>query len=256
MKWRMKRGGFFSMLIPSRGFRNKNDRKSLLLSKQHKGAESPEEKIRDLTLTNASNIGTALMVTNSYRVLAILWAITGLFPIFVSLSSTSINALAKEMTEQLQEINLVANDTSNETCVFLHTSVSAWTKGVTSPKYMYQTNHRPHYEKRDFDEPFLLTLDLQPYRCNFEPKTFANMYNCTDTVDPELRDACETWDSLRLENSTEGVADAQGVREGSVLEFTRVNLANLTNVTSAEMTDKVEFSVQARFDHSYLVATA
>jgi len=44
------------------------------------------QETKDAALTNASNIGTALMSTNSYRALVIAWVV-GLFPVVLSIAS-------------------------------------------------------------------------------------------------------------------------------------------------------------------------
>ncbi len=221
MKWRVKRSGLFSMLIPSLGSRTYHDRKSLAHHDQLDD-EKREEKIKELTLINASNIGTALMVTNSYRALITLWAITGLFPVLISLSSSAINALGLEMTQQLQSINLLANDTSDSTCEFLLSSINSWTRSVSSI----------HYGNM-IENAFLLSVDVQPYRCGLDQNNL-------------------------LAEEGEDVANSYGIREGSLVEYVEAHLGWVGslpgNATPPSML--VEFSVIANFDHSHLIKTA
>lgn len=221
MKWRVKRTGLFSMLIPSLGSRTYHDRKSLAY-RDKLDDEKREEKIKELTLINASNIGTALMVTNSYRALTILWAITGLFPVLISLSNSAMNALGHEMTQQLQSVNVLANDTSDLTCNFLLSGINAWTRSVSHLHY-----------GNEVEDPFLLTVDVQPYRCGLNQS------------------------NLLVENNV-AVANAFGVREGSVIEYVESQLGWMgpTSGNSTSPSSFEEFSVTARFNHSNLIRTA
>ena len=65
------------------------------------------QKQRDAALINGSNIGTALMVTNSYRVLTIFCAITGLFPMITLIYYRGVsNSVVIDMVDQLQGTNI------------------------------------------------------------------------------------------------------------------------------------------------------
>ena len=257
MKFKMKRGGFFSVFIPSRGARTFKEDKTLLQSGTALDAETREEKLKDLTLTNASNIGTALMVTNSYRALVILWIIMGVFPMILSLSSTVRNPVTKEMTEQLQATNLVASDLSdNETCPFLQDSVSSWVSTMT----------QTYYEEEEFDDPFLLSLVVKPFRCNLNASVSANVWACgrskvgEDEDGENLEAACHSWAMMNETDATaEDFATTQGVRRGSITSFWQSNVGNLTTAnedTGSTLTETVEFSVLAMFDQTAMIEIA
>jgi hypothetical protein len=242
-KYRMKRGGFLSTFIPSFGARNSHERKSLLI-KDDIGKEAKDEKVRELTLTNASNIGTALIVTNSYRALILLWTILGLFPLIMTLSSTMRNRSAQDMTVQLQSTNLIASDTSDETCLFLQHSLSAWVKALSS------TSHGD----AEYNDPFLLSLVMTPYRCGLTETKDANGFACdldlpkaVELSDPFLENACQRWSFNDTDWSNDQFANAHGRRVGSISLFEVSDFGNFTVVDSGS-TSETEFSVLARFD--------
>lgn len=255
MTRRKKQGGFLSHIIPpSSAVSSSNFLGSSSLTKQ-KRVTRPDERKRkrkDAALTNASNIGTALMATNSYRALAIVWAIIGLFPLVFLTISTEFNDEADSMTEQLQATNLVASNTLEETCVYLTESVASWLVGVSSRHYLQE------------DGPYLMTLDLQPYRCGFDSNQFTNIHICEvlsgGNLPAEVEDFCRIW-SAYADNgrSNSDLASASGIREGSIVEYSRVNNGTLlimaqdgSIVTSLE----TSFSVVSRFDQTITIRTA
>jgi hypothetical protein len=248
-KWKPGQGGLLSNVIPTQGSRTFQERNSMIEVKKTAQSSRQEQK-KDNSLTNASTIGTALMVTNSYRALLLTWAITGLLPVFVSLASPNYNEIADQMTAQLQGTNLVASDTSNATCEYLEQSVTSWIFGVSN-----------QYDR--YDGPYLLNLDLKPYRCEFNNITPAHQQICEfwDTVDSlnstdrETAYYCSVWTNA---SDVQSVASAYGIRSGSILVYEEEQLANLTGVfeDGLTMTIPVNYSVKTMFDLTWSVKVA
>lgn len=119
------------------------------------------------SLVNASNIASALMVTNSYRAMTLLCVITGIFPMISLMFFSGIaNTVASDMVWQLQGTNLMllsSNATSDSNCAFLATTVQSW---IYSWEYMERK-----LVTTDTDH-FLLGLVISPARC---AENFASM---------------------------------------------------------------------------------
>jgi len=257
MKSKARQVGFLSNFVPGTGVVRSSgvgqDRCSISDSKIKAGAsKEDEQKKRDATLTNASNIGTALMATNSYRALVSAWAIMGLFPIVFFLTDTFQNGVAYQMTDQLQATNLVASDTSEETCQFLLASTAAWVVGVGSATFT------------DEDQPYLLTLDIAPYRCAFDGISLANVRVC-ELADDIFGDAfltsasssCMIWSEYNVTDNIGAIAQVGGKREGSMLEITRTEEGTLAVVQQDGSIEEVNasYSVIATFDQTYSIQT-
>ena len=203
----------------------------------HDNNQNNENK--DLALTNASNIGTALMVTNSYRAISLLWVITGIFPIFIySMNSILINNVAPEMTDQLQATNLIANDTSDETCEFLFNSVHAWILAVVAPD-----------AADDPSDPYLVSLTIEPDRCNISANICEEVVTSTDSSEK----LCDLRREL-LGKSLDEMADVLGVRSGSIVTYDKYDF-NYPFLNYSEPVNTT-FSVVSSFDQSYTIATA
>ncbi len=256
MTWRPNKSTILSNIIPpavhhrgSRVIMSSNDpRHSLVGTTSIKSSSTDKSHRTDRKLTNASNIGTALMVINSYRSLAIVCLIAGLFPIFFSFMTSLINPLSDRMTSQLQATNIVAADTSNATCTFLDVSVKSWLVAIDVRGGDY-TN-------------YLMTLDIQPRRCNYSDMYFVNVDVCRGLAfipQPAVL-ICMEWnlyDTLTM--TTKEIAQAANVRSGSITELEYTNLRDFTvvqedgsNIVMANTT----FSVTARFDHSITIEKA
>jgi hypothetical protein len=198
------------------------------------------------TLTNASNIGTALMAINSYRALAIVCLVIGLFPMLFSLTTLLVNPLADQMTRQLQAVNLVAADTSNATCAFLKRSIEAWLIAVGT--------------HGGSDDSYLLTLDLRPIRCgNIGVNAFTNAALCR-TWNDTAPDICDQWSTFEYGDTNAEIANASGIREGSIEVLEQNMTANLTWISpddgSVAVVESTEFSVLTRFNHSMSIQAA
>jgi len=116
-----------------------------------------EQKQRNVALINASNIGTALMVTNSYRALTILVMILGVLPMITLIYFGGVvNTVATDMIGQLQETNRLVTVENETNCEFLVDSVEAWAKSWYARDYDLITSPT---------QDFLIALILQPARC-------------------------------------------------------------------------------------------
>lgn len=199
---------------------------------------APNHRDKDLTLTNASNIGTALMVTNSYRAISLLWVITGILPIFIfSMDNGRVNDVATKMTNQLQATNLIADDTSFETCEFLVGSVIAWIMAVVAP----DAPDSP-------DDLHLISLVIAPDRCKTSEDYCQYIAQKTDNSDR----LCEQREALQGK-SVQEIADILGVRVGSIVVYESISAPNtfLNGSTPVNAT----FSVTSSFDQSYTIST-
>ncbi|KAL7581269.1 hypothetical protein ACA910_006040 [Epithemia clementina (nom. ined.)] len=194
---------------------------------------------KDQTLTNASNIGTALMVTNSYRAISLLWVITGLFPILTfSWDASLINSLGPTMTEQLQATNMIASDTSTETCQFLFDSVHAWINALVPPDF-----------DMDPSDPYLIDLKIEPQRCS------VSLYMCdpAEVYTLESENLCDNRHALGGKSKQE-MADYLGVRVGSIVTYdSDVEVLPFLNETTKV---NASYSVTSYFDQNYTIATA
>eukprot|EP00523_Entomoneis_sp_CCMP467_P008375 CAMPEP_0168730186 /NCGR_PEP_ID=MMETSP0724-20121128/6603_1 /TAXON_ID=265536 /ORGANISM="Amphiprora sp., Strain CCMP467" /LENGTH=1375 /DNA_ID=CAMNT_0008777121 /DNA_START=24 /DNA_END=4148 /DNA_ORIENTATION=- len=242
-------GGFLSNIFPQRS------RAKVAPSKQDDSEANDEDhdtrnskshnKKQDETLTNASNIGTALMVTNSYRAISLLWVITGVFPIFgIALDKMLINNLAESMTKQLQKTNIIANDTSVETCDYLLDSTYSWIMGVVAPNV-------------EDGSLYLLKLGITPGRCVEDDLSSYNL--CTQFVGDSEAGAEQCAERRDLEGlSQPEMADYLGIRVGSIVEHSVSQNGTLLTFdeNGSEMyTDEI-FSVQSCFDETYTIRTA
>lgn len=226
-----------------------------------------EQRKRETALTNASTIGTALMVTNSYRALAILWLIVGMFPIVFCFLNTLTNSVALQMTAQMQGTNLVASDNTNETCEFLSSSMWSWVWSIQQPDF---------YQSYD---PYLLTLDVRPIRCEFQmgletvgaacreyDVAYAAMMaevqsgnldapNATVSEDLKLVGAiCSLWVRAAA-TSVQDLAQMVGIRQGAVLYYDLSRNAAFFNESTGTTTDE-DYSVLAAFNATYTVAAS
>jgi hypothetical protein len=256
MTWKSTPNGIISNFIPQR--------RSQRSTAEHKGTKTDDPQNKDRNLANASTIGTALMVTNSYRALTILWVITGIFPLLSCFSTTYTNSMAPAMTKQLQATNLLAVDTNNSTCTFIAESVLAWMVGFTSPGFT-----------QDSTAQYLVNLQISPRtRCQVEEykdrpiteiacaslqaRAAFEMIPADDPSRKTLDFFCETWET-EITGTKAEVAHQLGLRTGSIRVFEEIDLANLTFVTADGMpleTILTNYSIVSSFDESYTVRQA
>lgn len=212
-------------------------------------------------LTNASTMGTALMITNSYRSLVILWVIVGLFPILTSLLTQATNTDALDMTLLLEESNLIANNEAIPTCAFFLGSVYTWIASVVSPD-----------ANRNGASAYLVAFDIQPLRCQYLlPPDFTSFTQAACQFaagfvegvlegDPEELDyylylqgrvetICGAWLTIGDNLDPNFIASALGIRRGTILFYDRRQIADFTDTTGATTTET--FSVTTAFDESF-----
>ena len=203
-----------------------------------------QQKQRDAALINASNIGTALMVTNSYRALTILCTIMGLFPMITLIYHQGVSdSVATDMVGQLQGTNLLVETESPQNCQFLVDSVESWIDSfgkqqastlITSPT-----------------ENFVIGLVLQPSRCvdyfedmgfkQVECKSIQEEYN----LDPKLSEEWCILGSLDSAHNDELKTQAQNLR---------LRIGNIQTKTSQIITDQgATYTVAAHFNRTRCV---
>lgn len=229
-------------------------RSSVSIDTKVANAHITEQRNKESELTNASNIGTALMVINSYRNLAKMWAITGLFPLLLCMVSSANNSSALEMTINLQSINLLTTDSSQDSCDFLTNSMSAWTAGVVTQTY------------GDAEHPTLLTLEIVPDRCRSNTSRQETILLCEPflkmddlyTEDTKLKNICKLYsdkEESNMWNDLESIANVNGIRVGSITSYSRTTLQDFT-YPDTNITLPTTYSVNTSFDHSFSIRTA
>lgn len=116
-----------------------------------------EQKERNEALINASNIGTALMVTNSYRALAILVTIVGVLPMISLIFYSAVaNVAPTDMVDQLQASNVLITVENQTNCEFLVDSVDSWSRSWHAKDHGLITSETDN---------FLVVLVIHPARC-------------------------------------------------------------------------------------------
>jgi len=190
-----------------------------------------------LSLINASNIGAALMVTNSYRAMTLLCIITGIFPMISLMVFSGIaNTVATDMVAQLQGTNLMlqrSNTTSSTNCAFLEDTVRSW---INSWDYM-ETNVVTSKTNK-----YLLGLAISPARCleNFESMQLENyMYQEVE---------CETLGGWEYE--IEFTGNCSQFHYSKAFWEEDVRLGNIDRQHFAEVRGDEIYSVTALFNHT------
>jgi hypothetical protein len=210
-----------------------------------------DQKGTEGALVNACNIGTALMVVNSYRTLAIMWSITGLFPVFLCLMSSLRNDSASEMTRNLQGINLISQNSSDVTCEFLASSIEAWTAASITRSF------------GDDKTPSLVSFEVGPDRCDFNTSALRSVVLCdsyfapTNDV-PRMEEICELWatfPNFSLREAVEEIANVNDIRVGSIVFYDDLTASNFANLTS-DVTTMVNYTVVSSFDFSFSIKEA
>ncbi|GKY91720.1 hypothetical protein MPSEU_000143800 [Mayamaea pseudoterrestris] len=267
MKWAGHHTAGLRALIPLKTGKNAREKKALL-AKKKLTTEQLEQRRKDSVLTNASTIGTALMATNSYRALGLYWFIFGLFPVMYCISQSFINPLGYEMTNLLEQTNLMANDNAAETCQFLGSSIWAWITSVAMQSG----------EKGRYKDPYLMTMEIAPNRCSFQGENGTLRQYCKTVQDlgiPQSTLALPSWSAERLEvfqtlcqawsktwgapdKSPESIATATNKRIGSIMPYSSINSSNLTlyEVGGISTIENANYSVTAVFDATLSIELA
>jgi hypothetical protein len=217
-------------------------------------------KAREAALVNASNIGTALMVTNSYRTLLILCAIMGLFPMISLIHLQGVtNPVASAMINQLQATNAMAVNEDVETCDFLVDSVETWVKSWDSRQ------HRLATSKTD---KFLVSLVIQPARCVSDFFSLGlvgdDIYVVDETPCQRVRsqyglDVVATGECITIRlaqaqgQSLREDADELNLRFGAIQSASSESVYLPMEYQNVSTTQIVPFKVIANFNHTYSV---
>ena len=219
-------------LFPSRSNAKKleEDKPHQSLSEVHSQMRSggkPGSHHTDENLTSASTIGTALMVTNSYRALATIWVVLGLFPLVFTPHKYS-NQAPDALTEQLQVTYSMLLDQPLEevgSCEFWNATVLSWVRAVAAPDV--------HEDSLD---PYLLSLHVDPPECQDTSDIIAGL------VCPIVAAENATESVFCSANVTvEKITTALGLRSGSVIEYT---------------SNEGDVAVQSFFDQTCTIETA
>lgn len=264
------------------GFFSGSSHKTMSLQKQKQKRKAiadtaaEEAKKKEAVLTNASNIGTALMATNSYRVLIMVCAIVGIFPVLVAFfADPTINRIATEMTEQLQATNVRATNNLNETCYYLGDSIQSWVIGLTP------SNNRQLVSADT--NVFLLKLEITPNYCNdvFFPygrndeslevlgficarlaaRKNSRTHSRTPVEEEEafFDDHCPIWSKTANATGVAEIANVTGLRAGSVTMISSQDIIQpYTRFVdgTAIVENATSFSVVATFNETYAVESA
>jgi hypothetical protein len=219
---------------------------------------------RDLSLVNAFNIGTALMVLNSYRALAITWFIAGILPITLVFRQGQINDMARAMTHQLHMTNVFANNEYADTCQYLVGTLRTWFWGIVSPDWTFY---------HEDDKPYMLELIVEPQRCGVSNSygsvlakgcaSYLSVSNNSSspvfdlTTQDEatlgnLQSFCRVWNHSSVMGPEE-LADTLNIRMGAIVQYTYTTVAEFT---SDNETQAVQYSTTAYFDESFTIRTA
>ena len=225
---------------------NINDEVDAIAAKRNKREaekrKAAEQKRQDKFLTNATNIGTALMLINSHRALLLVAAIVGLLPVFSTIQvNGGTNTLASSMTKQLQATNLITPGSDNSTCTFLEKSVLSWLAGTSGMKGTMGKRRTQTY---------VMYLQLLPVRCPFQGEDgVATAYFCTDefrsnasmTKNERLDELCKVWGTTSANTTITELADIASIRTGAIETYSESNINDASGAT---------FSVTARFNES------
>lgn len=260
LRWKNKQSTFItSVLMPPKGNVTKKDMvkfttdvktrtTDIVSGEPHSEAGLKQSAHNDEHLTNASTIGTALMVVNSHRAFMIICAIVGVLPIISTLAQNGgTNTVSTSMVRQLQGTNLISNTVNNETCSFLEQSIESWMVGVWGGT--------PRVDEGDV---YVLWLQVLPVRCEFqEPDGVVTASYC-DSMDMESSGNddddtfCEVWRDTDATTSIDELAEKAGVRTGVVTvsnEFETWPIIFPENGTTSETV----FNVTAIFNQNFTV---
>ena len=218
-----------------------------------------EAKAREAALINASNIGTALMVTNSYRALMILCAITGFFPMIPLIYLRGVtNPVTTDMIEQLQATNILATSETDESCNFFADSVHTWVDSWDGWNKRLITS--------DSTE-FLVSLVIQPSRCMTELMVLTNYshpYLVEEVACKSLRSKLDI-DVSSGQCISVSILEATGMtlkqkaanldlRSGSIQSASRGPIYLPMEYRNGTVVDS-PFRVVANFNHTYSLET-
>jgi hypothetical protein len=208
-----------------------------------------QRKQRGADVITASNIGTALMVTNSYRSLTMLCLVMGIFPMISLIYYQGVvNPVGYELVDYLQGINLQVTLEDSTNCAYLAESVVSWVESFALRNTSSVTAGT---------NAFLLGLAIKPARC---VSYFTNLTVGGIVFYPNL---CPRWNSDGAElcilgrlhgivgnTSLEAVSSTLGIRVGNIV--TEVSAAvNRTFTTSDGFMGETSFAASAAFNYTH-----
>jgi hypothetical protein len=213
-------------------------------------ALADEQRERDAALIHASNIGTALLVTNSYRALIILCVIMGFFPIICLIYLRGVtNPVTNDMIFQLQATNILVTSETVANCEFLVSSVDSWMNSWASLDRKLIA--------RGASDNFLFSLEIQPSRCT---DNFREMENADYLVTFSPED-CDMDSGDCIIHITLREADGEDLHEQARSVDLRVGAIQTETVPSVVRTltlkntteKEVAYSVVANFNRTHSV---
>lgn len=180
-----------------------------------------ERKKRDAAVINASNIGTALMTTNSNRALIMFCLILGIFPMITLIFFRGVvNPMGQDMVNLLQCTNLQVDVENATSCKYLVDSVGIWVESFIPRDLPCITTPT---------DSFLLSVAIQPSRCvgYFENLTVGGMIFSEGVCPPFGGDGTATAPcivgalrSIYGADSIESAAQVLDIRAGNILTDT------------------------------------
>jgi len=206
----------------------------------------------DSNLKEASHIGTALMVINSYRVAVLLVFIVGMLPLIYSVyPNGGANNRNTNMVKLLNSNNAIAPSNSSKHCAYLeHTMRSFLDASAFGVKDFFFEN-----KTNSLSASYMLWLQILPVRCPFQgPDGVITASICRldfnksslahyDAIDQNL---CPVW-SQGNENSTRHDLGKQiGVHPANIVEYR----ASRTMFVNSAV---VDYSVTAMINESHTV---
>ena len=215
-----------------------------------------EQKQRNNALINASNVGTALMVTNSYRALVILVTIVGVLPMISLISFNDMaNSVTTNMVGHLQAVNVLATVENTGNCEFLIGAVESWVRSWYARDHSLVTS--------DMDN-FLLDLVVRPARClqDFEAMQVGALRfvqtPCSKLENQNDVDFQEDSDDQCVIGAIDGVvrgnrrsiARSYGLRDGSlVIQHSTIATAFLFSEDGSSL--ETSFQISACFNQTH-----
>ncbi|KAG7349832.1 adenylate and guanylate cyclase catalytic domain containing protein [Nitzschia inconspicua] len=211
-----------------------------------------QRKQRDAAVINASNIGTALMVTNSYRSLTMLCLIMGIFPmISLIYPRGDVDTVGTDMIQFLQGTNLQVDFENSTNCLYFVESVATWINAFGPRNKSSLTTST---------DAFLLSLTITPPRCI---DTFTNT---TIGGISFYEGPCPTWNvgadadgasclvgqlgGIFGNTSIDVVSDSLDLRVGNIVIET-ANVVNQSLTTVDGFAESVSYSVSASYNFTY-----
>jgi len=221
--------------------KKKDDEDDDSVDDQRASSSSKSGNDEDQDLKNAANVGTALMIVNSHRVLVLLLVVVVIFPMIFS--ARTGNDVDNNLVELLQANNLQANTTAD--CDYLYAAVGAWLTGVAT-----SFNQQKYLINEETAGTPVVWAQLLPVRCDWQ-RSDGVITDC-DSYFIDDDNACGVWNGEADPDvaSREFFADELGVRIGALQEYYASEEADFESVGNATL-----FLVKSINDHSQSIAS-